>query len=187
MREGSTYTRHFHVETRQHEILGMDLGEGVPRRALMLGMLLFLVWTGGLLALFGMPGRFTLGLYTLPPIFVATVGTHPSRRYERRWRIAEWVIAARYRLWGHRPVICGGRVTAHRSEWISRRARWGARAEDLARTPLAGPAALVIGAEGDADTVPASAPPVTLAARCHLYGPDHLYRATARRKKKETA
>ncbi|MCX5207694.1 hypothetical protein OG897_40645 [Streptomyces sp. NBC_00237] len=127
-----------------------------------------------------MPSLGLLGVYTLPPIFITVVGTHPSSRYDRRWMIAEWVIAARYQVWGHRPVICGGRATAHRSEWITRRARWGHRAERLARTPLAD---RLLGPEDDTDALPACAPPVLLDARCRLYGPDHLYRAAARRTK----
>ena len=38
-REGQTVSRHLKFETRQHK-LGVDLGEGIPRKTLILGLII---------------------------------------------------------------------------------------------------------------------------------------------------
>ncbi|RLU80148.1 hypothetical protein CTZ27_35460 [Streptomyces griseocarneus] len=179
MRTGRTYTAHFHIDTRQHELVGVDLGEGIPRRALMLGAALYLVWTGGLVLLLGWPSRVLFSFYFLPPLLVVIYGVQKSRRTDRRWNITNWSIAARYLVLGHRPIINGGRRAATRSEWLPRRARWGHRAEPFMRsTALRGPLERWLG-EGDSAPEGAGAP-LRLAARPRLYGPDAVVRAHGR-------
>ncbi|MGW3377409.1 hypothetical protein [Streptomyces hydrogenans] len=178
MRQGTVYTRHFDIESRQHELLGIDLGEGAPRRALVLGAVLYVVWTGGLLLLLGLPGRATFTLYFLPPLLIAVIGTQRSRKNDRRWNLTLWTLSGRYLLFGHRPIICGGRRTASRTEWIPRRDRWGTKGDGLRRESVRRRR------EYEAETqepVTVSGVPLELAARPRLYGPDAVYQARARR------
>ncbi|MYT25949.1 hypothetical protein GTW69_37735 [Streptomyces sp. SID7760] len=179
MRVGHTYTRHLQLETKQHELLGMDLGEGVPRRALVLGLCLYLLWTPPLLLLFGLPSKVTFTVYFLPPLLTVVYGTQRSRTVDRRWNITRWSIGIRYLVLGHRPIINGGRRAATRSEWITRRARWAGRVELLLDTPLGGPIERWLGAD---EAAPAGAgAPIRLAARPRLYGPDAVVKAYGRK------
>ncbi|MFD8155313.1 hypothetical protein ACFV28_31765 [Streptomyces sp. NPDC059720] len=179
MRVGHTYTKHFDLETRQHELLGLDLGEGAPRRALVLGLSLYVLWTGPLLLLFGLPSKITFTAYFLPPLITAVYGTQRSRNIERRWNITRWSIGTRYLVLGHRPIICAGRRAASRSEWLSRRARWSAKAELLAESPLGPAIERWLGAD---ESAPAGAgAPIKLAARPRLYGPDAVGKAYGRK------
>ncbi|MGW4954553.1 hypothetical protein [Streptomyces parvulus] len=175
MRSGATYTRHFDLETRQHELLGLDLGEGAPRRTLVLGFVLYLIWTGGLLLILGLPGKFTFTLYFLPPLLTAIFGTQRSRKNERRWNITYWALTVRYVTLGHRPIICGGRRSAARVEWIPRRERMASRGGGL--RPGKHPTT-------DASTglAPFAGAPIRLDARPRLYGPDQVYKARGRRR-----
>ncbi|TLQ38869.1 hypothetical protein [Streptomyces marianii] len=183
MRLGHTYTRSFDLETKQHELLGMDLGEGAPRRALVLGLSLYALWTGTLLLLFGLPSKITFTLYFLPPLITTVYGTQRSRIVERRWNITRWSIGIRYLVLGHRPIICGGRRAATRAEWISRRARWSRKAEILAESPLGPLVERWLGAE---ESVPTGAgAPIRLAARPRLYGPDAVVKAYGRKAMKQ--
>ncbi|MEU6467488.1 hypothetical protein [Streptomyces sp. NPDC046976] len=176
---GRTYTKHFDLETRQHELLGLDLGEGAPRRALVLGLTLYALWTGSLLLLFGLPGKVTFTLYFLPPLITAVYGTQRSRTIERRWNITRWALGARYLVLGHRPLINAGRRAASRSEWISRRARWSTRTELLLQSPLGPAIERWLGAE---ETVPQGAgTPIRFTARPRLYGPDAVGKAYGRK------
>jgi hypothetical protein len=178
MRTGRTYTRHFNVETRQHELLGIDLGEGAPRRALVLGVLLYLGWTGGLLLLFGFPTKVSFTGYVLPPLLVVVYGAQRSRRIDRRWNLACWALGVRYAVLGHRPIICGGRRAAGRSEWLSRRDRWSGRtSEVLAASPLG----RLLGRTGP----PGTGRAVALQATARLYGPDAVARSYGRRALKQ--
>ncbi|KJY23085.1 MULTISPECIES: hypothetical protein [Streptomyces] len=179
MRVGRTYTSHLNLETKQHELLGMDLGEGVPRRALVMGLVLYLVWAGPLLLLFGFPSKVTFTFYFLPPLLTVVYGTQKSRVVDRRWNVTRWSIGARYLVLGHRPIISGGRRAATRGEWISRRARWSGRTELLLESPLGGLLERWLGAE---EAVPVGAgAPIRLAARPRLYGPDAVARAHGRK------
>ncbi|MEU8516349.1 hypothetical protein AB0C76_32920 [Kitasatospora sp. NPDC048722] len=178
-RTGRTYTRHFQLETRQHELLGVDLGEGAPRRALILGLILFAAWDGLLLLVLGLPSRFTFTLYVAPPALAVGFGAQHSRSLDRRWNLTRWAITLRYLLLGHRPIICGGRRAAHRSEWLGRRARWGSRLDLLLRSPLGGLVERWLGPE---DRIPsASGVPLRLDARPRLYGPDAVGKAYGRK------
>lgn len=126
MRGGRTYTGHFQMQndTRQHELLGLDLGEGVPRRALVLGTLVSLVWAGLLFPILGAPGKGTFSLYFLPPILLVTYGMQPSSRFLSRRRHTDWALRAHYLLRGHRPLIRLGARAADRSEYLPIRDRF---------------------------------------------------------------
>ncbi|MFD4020656.1 hypothetical protein [Streptomyces sindenensis] len=181
MRTGTTYTRHFQTatETKQHELLGLDLGEGTPRRALILGLVLFAAWVGLLLLLFGLPSEITFTLYLLPPLLTTYYGTQRSTKLDRRWNIANWAITVRYLVLGHRPIISGGRRAATRSEWLPRRARWASRTEFLLDTALGPLVERWLGEDAD---VPAGAgAPIRLDARPRLYGPDAVVKAYGRK------
>ena len=184
MRIGNTYTRHFDLETKQHELLGLDLGEGVPRRAIVMGLILYAAWDGPLLLLLGLPNRFDFTAYFLPPLITAIYGTQRSRKIDRRWNLTNWSITARYLVLGHRPIICGGRRAAARSEWLTRRARWAGRLELLAESPLGGLLDRWLGSEEDVPAGAGSA--LRIAARPRLYGPDAVARAYGRKALKTT-
>jgi hypothetical protein len=175
MRVGQTYTRDFDLETRQHEILGVDLGEGPTRRAVVVGLLLLTVWTGGLLLLFGIPSKELFSLYVIPPVVVTVYGTQRSEKNARRWKLTHWALTLRYIAVGHRPIINGGRRAASRTEWLPLRARLGSRTENLATAP--GMSALHEPEDDDPDHEPAAGPAIRLEARVRLYGPDRVYRA----------
>lgn len=122
MRVGRTYTAHFDLETRQHELFGMDLGEGVPRRVLAVGGALYALWF--LLLWFLVPfGKVTFSLYALPPGVAAFFAVQRARRMPRRRNLTVWAVTARYWLQGHRPVINMGARVAHRSEYLPLAAR----------------------------------------------------------------
>lgn len=173
MRTGRTYTRAFDVEARQHELLGIDLGEGPPRRLLAVALAGFAVWTGTLWCAFGWPSPVLFSLYVGPPAFVTAYGVQRSRRLERRYALTCWVITLRYLLIGHRPIVAGGRRRAGRGELLPVRARFGERIEPLLR--VRGRAALA------GVSVPGSGRSVELRTRARLYGPDYVYRACRRR------
>lgn len=44
MRVGRTLTHHFEIETRQYDLLGIDLGEGARRRMIIFGAVIIIVW-----------------------------------------------------------------------------------------------------------------------------------------------
>ncbi|MFD6891826.1 hypothetical protein [Streptomyces sp. NPDC059957] len=179
-----TYTGYFsRLEPRQHELLGVDLGKGVVRRTLLLGVVAFVVWDLLVFPLVGFPSIRWLTLYILPPSLFTVMGAKPSKTCDRRTVLAGWVIGAHYQLHGHRPVICGGRVLAHRSEWIPRAARWSRLAPALARNLGEATTARLLGTAG-AESVPGAGPAVELAHTVPLYGPDHIVKAAGRGRRK---
>lgn len=182
MREGMTYTRHFMLEARQHELFGVDLGQGISRRTMLLGALAFGLWDGIGLAVFGVPSLNWVTVYFLPPVLVTVLGAQPSRRCDRRTVLAGWVIAAQYLVSGHRPVIRGGRVVAHRSEWLPRRTRWERQTPALTRVVGAGLVGRFLGTSRTGeDEVPSAGPVVEMACTVRLYGPDHMVKVAAPR------
>jgi hypothetical protein len=176
-RLGHTYTRHFDLETRQHEILGMDLGEGPSRRLLVTGAAIYAVWTGGLLLLFGVPSQLTFTLYFAPPAVITYYGAQRSRKNERRWNLTRWALTVRYLTVGHRPIVNGGRRAAERVEWLPLRARLGERVEKFLDLPGMG---IFEGAFGGSEPGPTAGRPTRFDVRPRLYGPDAVYRARKR-------
>ncbi|MFD9593077.1 hypothetical protein ACFWA9_10005 [Kitasatospora sp. NPDC059973] len=178
-RTGRTYTRHFDLDPRQHELLGVDLGEGLVRRALILGISLLVLWNGALFLVLGLPTIPTLTLYITPPLGVTFFGAQRSIRLDRRYNFTIWALTARYLSVGHRPIICGGRRAAHRSEWLGRRARWGRQLEWFADTPLGPLVERWLGPESAIPTGSGTA--LRLDTRTRLYGPDAVVRAYGRK------
>lgn len=123
MRAGRTLTSHFQLETRQHDLLGLDLGEGPPRRALIFGAVVFALWVLLCAPILGPPSQSTFSLYVIPPILLSAWGMQPSPRHPRRRRFTDWALTARHATRGHRPVIHLGARAAHRSEYLPLRRR----------------------------------------------------------------
>lgn len=181
MRTGRTLTRHFDLETRQHELLGLDLGEGVPRRTLLVGLLAFGTWVGLLLALFGVPSPQWASAYLLPPGLLTVLGSRRSRVVDRRRNLTCWGIAARYVVAGHEPVICGGRRTAGPGERIACRDRLAVRAERAATMPLFAPWTGRLDHASPTAREPRQTP-LAWSHRARLYGPDATAKNRARRR-----
>lgn len=121
--QGTVFTPHFEIEPRQHELLGLDLGEGPPRRALILGALGLVLWAVPLVVIFGWPNQNTTTFYILPPALVIAFGLSKSGRMRRRIRLTEWALAIRYALTS-RPVIRYGARRATTSEQLPVKERW---------------------------------------------------------------
>ncbi|RTE49064.1 hypothetical protein [Actinobaculum sp. 352] len=135
---GRVLTRAFSFETRQHSVLGWDLGEGVPRRPAVICAVIVIVWAGLLTLVVGPPSRRTFIFYVAVPGVIAWFGFSPSGLIPRRRRITMWVLRARYILIGHVGVINGG-VTRRRHDLLHVRERitltwwrrtFGSRARD---------------------------------------------------------
>lgn len=124
MREGRVLTRSMRIESRQHELFGVDLGEGFPRVAVVVGSLVCLAWVG-LLLLVHLPfSKGTSLIFSLPPFLLMAFGWRPSASHpERRRRVTEWVLAARWTVKGHLPLIALGRRAPDRGEQIPFKAR----------------------------------------------------------------
>ncbi|MEU2086527.1 hypothetical protein ABZ569_32230 [Streptomyces albus] len=178
MRTGHTFTRHWDLETKQHELLGVDLGEGVARRGLVLALVLLAAWTLPLLLIFGLPGVYTVSLYLSPPIVLAIYGAQRSGRTERRRNMTQWALRVRYLTLGHRPIVCGGRRAASRDEWIPLRDRWGERADIITDLPGLAPLTILFGR--DRARKRTAGPDLVLNARPRVYGPDRVWQARRR-------
>lgn len=119
MRRGRTLTKHLALETNQYELFGKDLGEGVPRRGLVFGMVVSVLWVLLMAPILGFPSEWTLSIYMIPPALIAYFAWQKGRQHgDRRRRATEWAVALRYALVGHRPVICLGSRSATRVEYV---------------------------------------------------------------------
>ena len=74
MRVGRTLTHHFEIETRQYDLLGIDLGEGARRRMIIFGAVIILIWIALLVPLVGVPKKPTVSLYVVPPFVITASG-----------------------------------------------------------------------------------------------------------------
>lgn len=100
-----TDTVHVQIESRQYELFGVDLGEGIPRIALKVGLVFFLPWlllcralgigllNGGLL------------LWLLPPLLFTVAAL--SRDAGGRLRLVSWGDWASWVLHRARPIVNG--------------------------------------------------------------------------------
>lgn len=103
MRILRTYTKHYELETRQYELFGVDLGEGIRRRGLLIGAAIVAAWMGLFWGI-GVPLRpGTFIGWVLPPALLAYYAIQPDAS-GRRPRLAEWVDLARYGLIDRRPL-----------------------------------------------------------------------------------
>lgn len=123
-RVARNYTGAFSLETRQHTLLGIDLGEGAPRKPLVFGLIAFALWIPLLWLVIGAPNRFTATLFILPPTLLTYFGSQKAPSNPRRFRFTTWVLAVSFMLRGHRPIIALGRRQPTRAEltpWRERR------------------------------------------------------------------
>lgn len=111
--QGRTVTASLEFETRQHEIFGIDLGEGVSRLLLVMGGGLFSLWFAFLYLLFGPPTQMTVMLYVTIPAVVIFYAFQDDPKRARRKRIAGWANRIRYAIRGHRPFVAGALSRAH--------------------------------------------------------------------------
>lgn len=118
---GRVLTRHFEHESRQHDLLGLDLGEGPRRRVIIIGAASLAIWGGLCFLLLGIPNKYSFTLYFLPPIALTMIGT---QRDGRRMRLTNWLLSLRYALIDHRPIIRAGARRPHRAEYVPWRHRW---------------------------------------------------------------
>lgn len=119
-----SHTRHLTIETRQHDVLGIDLGEGPARKPLVFGIIVMALWVALMLAIFRLPTQNTLIFYVVPPVILAWKGSQWSEYNPRRRVFTMWALAARQQLLGHRPLISLGGRQAYRNErtpWSERR------------------------------------------------------------------
>lgn len=112
---GRTLTKSFAIETRQHELLGLDLGEGPPRKLLVLGGIFVGSWFGIASLLFGWPNRATFLLYVTIPVVLAVYGFRESKNPRRR-NVVVWWLKAHFLLRGYSPIIALGQRYPDRTE-----------------------------------------------------------------------
>lgn len=118
MRTGRTVTKQLKIETRQHELLGFDMGEGPRRKDLLLGLFIIPTWAALIYLLIGAPTKVNLLLYILPPVLFLKYGVSESEKNPRRMNFTQWILTIRYVLVGHRPIIRVGARRASKSEYI---------------------------------------------------------------------
>ena len=104
------------IETRQHDLFNVDLGEGVPRRALIAAIVMYLIWWTVLVVLIGSPNKHTAVLFVAPPALLTFFGWQETERNPQRRHITEWALTLRWLAKGHRPVIALGRVSGRGHE-----------------------------------------------------------------------
>lgn len=117
-RTGRTVSRQLHIESRQHELFGVDLGEGIPRKVLFIGAVAFVAWAGLVFSVTRTVNQQMMIIYCLPPLLFVQVGIQESPKNARRWRLTQLILKVRYALWSHRPVIRFGRRAADRHEFL---------------------------------------------------------------------
>ncbi|MFI9311074.1 hypothetical protein [Streptomyces triculaminicus] len=174
MRASHTFSRHWDLETRQHELLGLDLGEGISRKVLLHGLVVFVLWDGFLLLAAGFPTTTVFSFYLLPPIFITAYGTKRSAAYWRRRNFLVWGVTVNYLINGVRPVTGRGRIPAPRLGWRLRAQRLGERFPKLAQLPAPGAAFAPVDGR---DLAEASGNPAHIRHRVRLYGPDAVAKA----------
>jgi hypothetical protein len=184
MRVGRTLTKAFGVETRQHELLGMDLGEGPKRSHLRMALVIGVLWILLCVPFVGVPNPYTLSIYVLPPGLLLAFGTQESPSQPRRVRLTDWLLALRYSFTAHRPIVWLGSRRADPKEYValSVRLHW----EKLRELP---------GLDGfknlERDSEPKhhsrSGPvgkPIVLEQKTRMIGTDYLHELAAKRQAK---
>lgn len=175
-REGQTVSRHLKFETRQHK-LGVDLGEGIPRKTLILGLIIFPVWWVMVFSVLHGVNQITGMIYLLPPSLFLWFGTQESDGNLRRMRFTQGLLRLRYAATNHRPVIRWGRREADPREFVPATVRFGEILGSLVQK--------IVPQKKQAG----SQEPVTMAPTLWLVGGDQLdavgQREAARRAKKK--
>ncbi|GAB4097829.1 hypothetical protein GCM10028787_33040 [Brachybacterium horti] len=175
-RTAHNYTGAFALETRQHTLLGIDLGEGPPRKPLIFGIAVFAVWIALLWVLLDGPSKFTATLFILPPALITWFGSQKAAGNPRRFRFTTWVLAAAFVLRGHLPIINLGRRRPSRAELTP----WNQRREDF---PWSRRPAWERPQNDDAPLTEVGRP-VRLQMKARLLGNEHVAQTLQRRSKK---
>ncbi|MDO5878338.1 hypothetical protein MG599_24020 (plasmid) [Paenarthrobacter sp. SD-1] len=118
MRIGRNLTKDLQIDSKQHELLGFDMGEGVDRRTLVLGVIFAFAWVSLLLLVFGPPMPQTFIVYFMPPILLTVFGVQASTRQPRRRNLTQWILKLRQVTVAHRPIIRTGRRKATRQDHV---------------------------------------------------------------------
>lgn len=139
---GRTLTKSFAIETRQHELLGLDLGEGPPRKLLVIGGGFVIIWFGIATLMFGLPNRATFMFYATIPVLIAVFGFRESSKVSRRRNVVVWWLKARYLFTSYRPLICLGQRRPDRTEVRSVSNRFNFRGILQVLNPTAPPSAI---------------------------------------------
>src|SRR6266540_5870207 len=179
MRVGRTLTHHFEIETRQYDLLGMDLGEGARRRMIIFGAVVVTAWVSLLVLILGVPKKPTVSLYVVPPFVITAFGWRAGKHHERRRRVTEWALAVRYALRAHRPIIGLGARAADKTEYLPWRERVAThKVVNLAKarvTPEWEREAVV-----ELDPMVRAGADITVNQRARLLGADHVQRVSRR-------
>lgn len=172
-RTARNYTGAFALETRQHTILGIDLGEGPARKPLIFGLIVFVLWIALVWSVLGVPTKFSATLYILPPALITWFGAQRSPTNPRRFRFTTWVLAAMFMLRGHLPIISLGRrrpTRAEKTPWNERRDEFPWSRSPAWERPQAEAAPAVAGGR-----------PVRLRMKARLLGNEHVAEVLRRR------
>lgn len=122
-RTGQVFTKDLRIPSRQHELLGLDMGEGPERKTLIFGLVVTGLWVALCAPLLGTPTTVTFSIYFLPPVLFTFVAMLPSSRCSSRRLITELLLSVRYVGKGSEPIIKLGRRPASRPERIPLRRR----------------------------------------------------------------
>ncbi|TLQ39263.1 hypothetical protein [Streptomyces marianii] len=183
MRTSNTYTRHWDLETRQHELLGLDLGEGLPRTTLKYGAVMFPLWWGAWLLLFGMPLKPLIPLFLLPPLFFTYYGAKRSTTYWRRTNLLVWGLRLNFLNHGVRPVIGRGRIPPSKVGLRLRTQRLAERAPQLTEMPAF--SSFFTTSADTPDAAESCGKPAHLRPRLRMYGPDAVAKARTKTAKRQ--
>lgn len=126
MRVGRTFSERFRVETRQHNLMGLDLGEGPKRRDLRIALMLSAIWLLICVPIIGVPNQVTTSVYVIPPALIIALGVQPSTVHPQRIRLFEWTRRWHYALVGSQTVVNLGRRRPGRQEQVplAERVHW---------------------------------------------------------------
>lgn len=184
---GRTVTKQLKIETRQHELMGLDLGEGPRRRDLLLALVVIPVWVAFVWLILGPPNKYTSLLYMAPPMLFLVYGIQEHSRNPRRMNITQWTLALRHGISGHKPLIRGGVRRPSRGEYLPAGDRW-----PLGRMASAAGARHLTNRDGSLDwdevaqvpglgwtrrharTATTAQPPITISPKAYLYSTDAL-------------
>lgn len=177
-RQGRNYTRDLAIEARQHSLMGLDLGEGPSRRVMGFGLIVFPAWLLLMWPVLGIPTPYTFTLYFIPPAIMTWFGMREGKPTRRR-RITGWVLAIRYPLIGHRPIIKLGRTAPTSGEMLPLTERW--QLLTAVRSGIVPGSTAPAWADDRAVQRPSrwhgkpTAKPITIQQRSYLMGAGHLY------------
>lgn len=111
-----TDTAHITIESRQYRLFRLDLGEGLPRVALKVGLFVFIPWLA-LCLLLGVPVFSGVLIWLGPPLMVtarAITRDEGGRLRIRSWGDRVWWLTRR-----HAPIVNAGTSSARPPQAIT--------------------------------------------------------------------